>query len=95
MDTELIIISEYCSQNRIDQEFLFSLEEAGLVEFIKQNDEFYIYISQLSDLDRYVRWHYDLSINAEGIDVIQNLMNHINDMQNEIIRLKERIRILE
>lgn len=95
MDTELIIVSEYCSQNRIEPEFLFSLEEVGLVNFIKQNDEYYLYISQLGDLDRYVRWHYELSINAEGIDVIQNLMNRINEMQGEISRLKEIIRLLE
>ncbi|WP_101689823.1 chaperone modulator CbpM [Dysgonomonas massiliensis] len=95
MDTELIIVSEYCSQNRIEPEFLFSLEEVGLVDFIKRNDEYYLYISQLGDLDRYVRWHYELSINAEGIDVIQNLMNRINEMQGEISRLKEIIRLLE
>mgnify|MGYP001297349323 CR=1 FL=1 len=95
MDTELIIVSEYCSQNRIEPEFLFSLEEVGLVDFIKRNDEYYLYISQLGDLDRYVRWHYELSIDAEGIDVIQNLMNRINEMQGEISRLKEIIRLLE
>lgn len=95
MDTELIIIDEYCSQNEIQPEFLFRLKEVGLIEFFEQNNEYYIYLSQLGDLDRYVRWHYELSINAEGIDVIQNLMNKIDDMQREILHLKEVIRLLE
>lgn len=95
MDTELIIITEYCSQSQVDPEFLFSLEEVGLVNFVKRNDECYVYASQLGDLDRYVRWHYELSINAEGIDVIQNLMNRIDNMQQEIGRLKEIIRLME
>lgn len=95
METELIIISEYCSRNQIEPDFLFRLEEVGLVNFIRKNDDYYVYVSQLRDLDRYVRWHYELAINAEGIDVIQNLMNRIDDMQNEITRLKEIIKLLE
>lgn len=95
MNTELIIISEYCSRSQVDPEFLFSLEEVGLIDFMKRDDDLYVYASQLSDLDRYVRWHYELSINAEGIDVVQNLMNRIDGMQREIARLKEVVRLLE
>ena len=94
MDTELIIINEYCSHSQIDPEFLFSLQEVGLIELLKRDSDYYLQTSQLRDLERYTRWHYELSINVEGIDVIQNLMAQIEDMQEEINRLKEIIRLV-
>lgn len=95
MNTELIIIKEYCIQNQIDPEFIIQLENEGLIEINIIEDEQYIHVSQLSLLDQYIRWHYDLSINIEGIDVIQNLLQKINDMQKEILRLRQQLRLMD
>lgn len=95
MNSELIIISEYCIRSRIEPEFLFQLEEVGLIEIHKLEDNSYIHSSQLSDLERYTRWHYELSVNAEGIDVIQNLMVQMEEMKGEIARLKEIIKLID
>lgn len=95
MNNELIIISEYCVHSQIEPEFIFNLQEAGLIELLEQDNEFYIETSQLRDLERYTRWHYELSINVEGIDVIQNLMNRIDEMQDEITRLKSMLKLID
>lgn len=95
MNTELIIIKEYCVRNQVDPEFIIQLESEGLIQINIIEDERYIHVSQLTLLDRYIRWHYDLSINIEGIDVIQNLLYKIDDMQKEILRLRERVRLLD
>ena len=95
MNNELIIISEYCVRSQIEPEFIFNLQEAGLIELLEQDDEFYIETSQLRNLERYTRWHYELSINVEGIDVIQNLMNRIDEMQDEITRLKSMLKLID
>lgn len=95
MDTQLIIISDYCSHSQVEPEFIFSLEEVGLLDFFRSDNETYIQASQLGDLERYVRWHYELSINAEGIDVVQNLMKRIEDMQHEISHLKDIVKLLD
>lgn len=95
MDTELIIITEYCSHNQIEPDFLFSLQEVGLIELLEQEEQFYISTSQLRDVERYTRWHYELSINVEGIDVVQNLMNRIEEMEGEIASLKEKVKLLD
>lgn len=94
MDTELIIISDYCSHCQIEPEFLFSLQEVGLIELLEQEEQFYINTSQLRDLERYTRWHYELSINVEGIDVVQNLMDRIKEMESEISSLREKMKLL-
>lgn len=92
MDTELIIITEYCTYNQAEPEFIFGLQEVGLIDLLERDNQFYIYSSQLRELERYTRWHYELSVNVEGIDVIQNLMNRIEEMEKEIVHLKDRVR---
>ncbi|MBK5719576.1 chaperone modulator CbpM [Dysgonomonas sp. Marseille-P4677] len=95
MTSELIIIQEYCIQNQVEPDFIIQLENEGLIQVSVVEEERYIHISQLKNLDQYVRWYYDLSINVEGIDVIQNLLDKIDEMQNEIHRLKEQIRLID
>lgn len=95
MNTELIIIKEYCIQNQIDPEFITQLENEGLIQVNIIENEQYIHVSQLNLLDQYIRWHYDLAINIEGIDVIQNLLNKISDMQKEIFHLREQLRLID
>lgn len=89
MNSELIIISEYCSQSHIEPEFIFSLEHEGLIEIRNENNEYFLHISQIDILERYARWYYDLSVNVEGIDIIQNLLDRMSEMQKEISRLRE------
>lgn len=95
MTSELIIIQEYCIQNQVEPDFIVQLENEGLIQVSIVGNERYIYISQLKYLDQYVRWYYDLSINVAGIDVIRNLLDKIDDMQEEIHRLKEQLRLID
>lgn len=95
MNPELIIIHEYCIQNQVEPDFIVQLENEGLIQISIVDNERYIHISQLRHLDQYVRWYYDLSINVAGIDVIQNLLDKIDTMQDEILRLKEQLRLID
>lgn len=95
MNTELIIIQEYCTKSQIDFDFVEQLENEGLIELTIVDNEKYIHISQLKALERYTRWHYDLAINVEGIDVIRNLLDKIDEMQQEIQQLKQVMRLMD
>ena len=95
MNTELIIIREYCTQSRIEPDFIVQLENEGLIEITVIDNETYIIASQLRNLEQYARWHYDLSINIEGIDVIRNLLDRMDDMKDEIFKLKEKLRLID
>ncbi len=95
MNSELIIIREYCIQNQVEPDFIIQLEDEGLIQVSVVENERYIHISQLKHLDQYVRWYYDLSINVAGIDVIRNLLDKIDEMQDEILRLKEQLRLID
>lgn len=94
MQTDLIIVREYCQKCHIDPSFIVSLEEGGLIEVQLLEGERYLLTSQLRDLERFVRWYYDLSVNIEGISVIQDLLGRMHDMKYEMNRLKRELQIL-
>lgn len=95
MKSELIIIREYCAQSHVEPDFIIQLENEGLIEINTIDEEQYIHISQLKSLEQYVSLYYDLSINVAGIDVIKNLLDKIENMNAEILRLKEQIRLID
>ena len=51
--------------------------------------------SQLYDVERYTRMYYDLSINIEGIDAIHHLLGRVESLQQEVNRLKSKLRLYE
>ena len=67
----------------------------GLIEIEIMDNERYLHISQLRNLEQYKRWYYDLSINVAGIDVIQNLLDRIEVMQDEMNRMKEQLKLID
>lgn len=95
MQTDLIIVSEYCRICHIDPSFLFMLEKGGLIEIDTVEGERYLPASQLFDVERYTRMYYELSINVEGIDAIHHLLERMKSMQSEISHLKSKLRLYE
>lgn len=92
METDLIIISEYCQKSHTDPTFLISLEEGGLIEIRTINGEQYLLASQLRELERYSHLYYDLSINIEGIDAIRHMLKRMDQLQREIYQLRSQLR---
>ena len=92
MDTDLIIISEYCEKSHTDPTFLLSLEEGGLIEIRTVNGKQYLLLSQLGELERYSHLYYDLSINIEGIDAIRHILGRMDSLQQEIRQLRRQLK---
>lgn len=91
----LIPANEFCASHNIEISFIDSLQETGLIEITTIKDTDYIQESQLYDLEKIVRLYYELDINLEGIDTVFHLLQRINDMQDEITLLKNRLRLYE
>ena len=94
-EENLIPANEFCLHHNIDVSFIHLLKEYGLVEFTVIDDAPFVTIKQLSELEQLVRLHYDLDINLEGIDAIIHLLKKLQTMQNELIILKNRLRLYE
>ena len=95
MEQEQLIPAEIiCTHHKINTAFIFSLESAGLIEISRQDDAVYIHPSQLSDLEKFICFHYELEINMEGIEAIASLLQRMHSMQEEMAQLKRRLRAL-
>lgn len=91
----LINIKEYCLQYDIEQNFLIELEDSGIIYYHAAGEEKYIQEEQFPELERYIRFYYDLHINVEGIDAIRHLLHKIQDMEQEIKSLRNQLRLHE
>lgn len=96
MQTEyLIAINEYCANHNIEISFISSLQQSELIEITMVENDGFIDNEQLRQLEKYIRFYYELDINLEGIETIQHLLQRVNDLQKEISALRNRIRLYE
>lgn len=93
MQTDLIIVREYCRKCHIDPSFVVLLGKEGLIDIRIVGDQECLLSAQLQELERYTRLYYDLSINIEGIDAICHLPGRIKNMQDEINHLRSILRV--
>jgi hypothetical protein len=91
----LISTEEFCTHYKVEYSFIDSLDRYGLIEITRINENAFIDTDKLSELEKLVRLHYDLEINVEGIEAITYLLNRVNNLQQEINSLRNRLSIYE
>ena len=91
----LIALNEFCTSHNIEISFISSLQETGLVKVTTIDDSGFIDAGQLQQLEKFIRLYYELDINLEGIETISHLLERITSLQEENIKLKNRIRLYE
>ena len=91
----LISTDEFCIHHNIEFSFIRNLEEFGLIETVSVQKVQYIPGDQLEKVERMLRLHKELDINTEGIDTIGHLVDKIQTLQEEVIYLKNRLRLYE
>lgn len=91
----MISITSCCLKYEIEHSFIDTLEESGLLEIVLVGNERCLPFSALPQLERYIRWHYELDINPEGIETIQYLLYKIDLLKQEVGELRNRLKIYE
>jgi len=81
----------FCLNHNVDYHFIEELHEVGLIEIDKEPESILIPVEQLPDLEKMVRLHVDLNINVEGIETINYLLQRIENMQHEIVELRNQL----
>ena len=96
METEnLITVSEFCTHYNIEVSFVDALHEFGFIEIIIVEEQKYIEAERITEIEKIMRLHYGLEINLEGIDVISRLLHRIEELEQELVRSKNRLRLYE
>ncbi|MGZ5191737.1 MAG: chaperone modulator CbpM [Flavisolibacter sp.] len=89
----LVLVEHFCSNSDVELSFINSLNDYGLIDVIILENKSYISNEQLKDVERAIRFYYELNINIEGIDVIFNLLKQINDLQQELTITKNQLNL--
>jgi MerR HTH family regulatory protein len=92
---EMIAAEEFCIHHNIELSFIYSLNESGLIEIITEEEKIFVPLSQVSQLEKLVRLHYEMGINPEGIETITYLLERMNEMQRQIVYLTNRLSMYE
>lgn len=92
---EMIIVNEFCVHHNINISFINALQQSGLIEITQHEEKLYLHESQLPDLEKMLRLYYEMDINLEGIETITYLLSRMNEMQQQIMQLNNRLRNYE
>jgi hypothetical protein len=96
MQTEqLILLETFCIEYPVDFSFIQLLIEHGLVQISTVEEQTYIPESELPQIEKIIRLHNDLEINLEGVEVINYLLAKLQQQQDEINALQNKLRFFE
>ncbi|MGG8495193.1 chaperone modulator CbpM [Tenacibaculum sp. TC6] len=94
-DKELISIQKIIHHHNLDEQFIESIESFQLIEFVVKDADKYLYVEQLPRLEKIIRLYYDLEVNMQGIDVINNMLSKMNSMHKTIQQLQNKLKLYE
>lgn len=92
---DLIPAEEICSHYQVEYSFINELSEHELIELSVMEETAYLPADHLADLERFIRLHYDLDINMEGLEAVNHLLNQIHAMQHQIHALENKLHLYE
>lgn len=84
-----------CDHYNIEISFIHSLHQYGFIKIVSDNFDEFIDIDELQTLEKFIRMHYELDINMEGMEAISFLLERVQSMQHEIAYLKSKLNVYE
>ena len=94
-DEEMIPLETFCSYYHVERSFVETLESYGLVSISSREEQRFILMEQVVELEKFSRLYYDLNINVPGIDALKHLLEKLTELQHETENLRARLRIYE
>ncbi|AOW16844.1 hypothetical protein LPB03_04890 [Polaribacter vadi] len=93
--TNLISVQQFCKHYKVPVSFINQLQELELVEIITMEETLCFPKSQIKEVEKIIRLHYELQINLEGVDAIYSLLKRVETLQDEIVMLNNKLNFYE
>lgn len=93
--TYLISTQTICSHYNIEVSFVDALNDIGLVQIEIIEDNQFIHQDQITNLEKIIRLHDELNLNLEGIDVVLNLLEKVNELHSTVMALENKLKLYE
>jgi chaperone modulatory protein CbpM len=88
---EYIAAGEFCAFHRVELSFIEGLHDSGLIGMTVRDGAILLPADELPVLEKFIRWHYELAINFEGIEALAHLLQRVDSLQEENRRLRNRL----
>ena len=92
---ELIPAREFCTFHHVELSFIHSMHDSGLIGVTVRDGAVFLPADELPKLEKLVRWHYELSINPEGIEALSHVLQRLEYLLHENNSLRDRLRRYE
>lgn len=92
---KMITVKQFCTYHQVDPSFIEALHHNGIIELVAEKRTRYIPMNQVSRLEQAVRMHLDLELNVNGIDTVLHLLNRLQQKEEELRKLKNRLNFYE
>lgn len=93
--TEMILATEFCMHHQIEMSFIYSLKNSGLLVTVIIEEQLYIPVNELKSLESMLLFYNTLDINMEGIETVTYLLQKINNLQQQILELNNKLSVYE
>ncbi|MGJ8592532.1 MAG: chaperone modulator CbpM [Aquaticitalea sp.] len=90
-----IPLKTICTHYKVETKFLDGLNDYGLIEITTIEQSPCVHQDHIKDLESMIRMHDDLQLNLEGIDTVMNLLGKVEQLQEELRCVKNRLGIYE
>src|SRR6187402_914845 len=90
-----ILLQTISSHYQVELSFFTHLNDLGLIEIEIMEQSPYINKNQIHNLERMIRLHHELEVNPEGIDIVFNLLQKIEQLQNDLKVTQNRLKLYE
>ena len=88
MSVKKITYTECLQIYQVEETFLDQLQSSGLIEIVIEEDDRYIEYDYLQEIEQFVRWHYELEINMEGIEALHHMLQQVRKLQSDVEELR-------
>ena len=88
MSEKKITYRECLQIYQVEETFLDELQSSGLIQIVIEEDDRYIEYDYLEEIEQFVRWHYELEINMEGIEALHNMLQQVRNLQSDVEQLR-------
>ena len=94
-EKEYIPVVQLCQYYKLEIAFFSELQDIGLIEITTYEKQQCIPQERISDVEKIVRLHKELGLNLEGVDVVLNLLQKVDQLQRDLTKTKNRLRLYE
>ncbi len=96
MQTEnLVSANQFCIHHNVEVSFIYALHQSNLIEIIRVEEEVFLPVHQINQLEKFVRLYYEMDINLEGIEAINTLLLQIDQLQTQLVYLNNKLCLYE